>query len=273
MYEAAGTYEFEEGVEMFEVDVIERKKYSDIFSKCEDSCILSALSGMAGMLYVDDEKNPEIYVVRVSDYCFLAGNSNAKTAGDCIRFIDSLFSDEYNIRCVDEGFEKVIEKVYGNRADKYSRFATVKSFEYMDFDKLSDNVKSLDKKFSLALIDEKYFNLCKKKEWMKDFVISYETYDRWEKTGLGVLILNDGEPVAGASSYSAYPGGIEIEIITREDYRKRGLALISGSALLLECKKRGLIASWDAAHERSLRLAEKLGYKFLYKYDIYNISK
>ena len=38
---------------------------------------------------------------------------------------------------------------------------------------------------------------------------------------LGVVILKDVEPVSGASSYSEYRGGIEIEIDTREDYRRK----------------------------------------------------
>ena len=67
---------------------------------------------------------------------------------------------------------------------------------------------------------------------------------------------------AGASSYTWYRGGIEIEIDTKAEYRRQGLALCCASALLLHCLERGLYPSWDAATPISVALAEKLGYHF-----------
>ena len=55
--------------------------------------------------------------------------------------------------------------------------------------------------------------------WANDMVSQFENYDLYKKSGLGVVILKDGELVAGASSYSRYREGIEIEIDTREDHR------------------------------------------------------
>ncbi|MCI8713242.1 MAG: GNAT family N-acetyltransferase [Ruminococcus sp.] len=49
---------------------------------------------------------------------------------------------------------------------------------------------------------------------------------------MGVVMEKDGEIVSGASSYSSYVRGIEIEIDTREDYRRRGLAYIWGRACI-----------------------------------------
>ena len=79
----------------------------------------------------------------------------------------------------------------------------------------------------------------------------------------------DGEIVSGASSYSSYVRGIEIEIDTREDYRRRGLAYICGAKLVLECLGRGWYPSWDAQNQWSVALAEKLGYHFDHEYVTY----
>lgn len=249
----------------------ERSKLSKMYEPCEDSVILSALSGMNGEVYVDDRENPTVSVLNVSDYSFIAGNPESINVRKAVEFIDSIHSDDYHIRCVDSGFEKVVEEVYKERLDVYFRFATVRSFDGMDFEKLSKAVDEMKQKYELRLIDKELFEKCKSTEWMRDFVISFDNYEEWEEKGLGVMFLKDGEPVSGSSSYSAYPGGIEIEIVTREDYRRQGLAYAIGAALLLECKKRNLVASWDAAHEKSLALAQKLGYKFLYEYKIYGI--
>lgn len=66
--------------------------------------------------------------------------------------------------------------------------------------------------------------------------------------------------VSGASSYTVYRDGIEIEIDTREDERRKGLALACGARLILECLACGRYPSWDAHNKGSLALAEKLGY-------------
>ena len=68
-------------------------------------------------------------------------------------------------------------------------------------------------------------------------------------------------------------GGIEIEVVTREDYRRKGLAYIGAARLLLECDKRGLYPNWDAANKMSVGLAEKLGYHFSHEYVVYKVKK
>ena len=92
------------------------------------------------------------------------------------------------------------------------------------------------------------------------------------KYGLGVVLLKDGEVVSGASSYSGYIGGIEIEIDTREDYRRKGVAYICGAKLILECLDRKWYQSWDAQNRWSVALAEKLGYHFDHAYVAYEIE-
>ena len=86
-----------------------------------------------------------------------------------------------------------------------------------------------------------------------------------------MAVLKDGELVAGASSYSTYDKGIEIEIDTREDHRRKGLAYVCGAKLILECLEEGLYPSWDAQNKWSVALAEKLGYHFSHEYVAYEI--
>ena len=76
-----------------------------------------------------------------------------------------------------------------------------------------------------------------------------------------MAVLRDETLVAGASSYATFEGGIEIEIDTRPEERRKGLARACGAALILECLDRGLYPSWDAHDTVSLALAEQLGYR------------
>ncbi|MCI7035567.1 MAG: GNAT family N-acetyltransferase, partial [Spirochaetia bacterium] len=78
--------------------------------------------------------------------------------------------------------------------------------------------------------------------------------------------------VAGASSYTRYKTGIEIEVDTLEAHRKKHLATVCCSALILNCLEEGLYPSWDAYNMNSVHLAQKLGYEFSHEYAAYEVS-
>lgn len=104
-------------------------------------------------------------------------------------------------------------------------------------------------------------------EWSRDMTAMYPTYEAYAAQSLGVVAVRGEEIVAGASGYSRYRGGIEIQIDTRADCRRQGLAAACAARLILDCLDRGLYPSWDAANLPSLRLAEKLGYRFSHAYE------
>ena len=54
--------------------------------------------------------------------------------------------------------------------------------------------------------------------------------------------------------------------------KRKGLAYVCGSKLILECLERGLYPSWDAQNKWSVALAEKLGYHFSHEYTAYEVS-
>lgn len=65
---------------------------------------------------------------------------------------------------------------------------------------------------------------------------------------------------------------IEITIGTKNEYRRKGLALAVASRLILDCAERNIYPRWDASNIESVELAEKLGYHFDKEYEVYSIS-
>ena len=57
-----------------------------------------------------------------------------------------------------------------------------------------------------------------------------------------------------------------------ESERRKGLALIACSALILRCLEEGLYPSRDAQNMNSVHLAEKLGYEFDHEYEVYEVA-
>ncbi|MBO4668373.1 MAG: GNAT family N-acetyltransferase, partial [Lachnospiraceae bacterium] len=116
------------------------------------------------------------------------------------------------------------------------------------------------------------YDRCLENPVTADFVSSFATKEKYLEDGRGVVILKDGQIVSGASSYTRYKEGIEIEVDTAEPERRKNLALIACSALILRCLSEGLYPSWDAQNMGSVHLAEKLGYEFDHTYTAYEVS-
>jgi hypothetical protein len=98
------------------------------------------------------------------------------------------------------------------------------------------------------------------------------TNDEYDKLGLGSVITHNADIVCGASSYTVYNEGIEIEIDTKKEYPRKGLALVCASRIILESLNRDIYPSWDSANRASVSLAEKLGYHLESEYVTYAIT-
>ncbi|MCH5249465.1 MAG: GNAT family N-acetyltransferase [Lachnospiraceae bacterium] len=246
-----------------------RESAAHIFNGWEETIIWSCLQGVMGHIYADDKENPNSAMAILGDFCFFAGKLNR----DLIAFKPDWFNQDFIIVVPqNDKWAEEIEKYYGAKAKKVVRYAMKKEQDIFDVDNLNNIIKLLPDEYTMSLIDEKIFDYCKKENWCRDLVSQFHDYPGYKKLGLGVVIMKDGIPVSGASSYSAYLGGIEIEIDTKMEYRRQGLATVCGAKLILECLERGLYPSWDAQNTWSVALAEKLGYHFNYAYDAYEVN-
>ena len=246
------------------------EKAGPFFEGWQETLIWSCLQGIMGKIYVDFPEHPASAMAVLGDFCFLAGKPDrefvlSEQSGGRRGFMIMVPGDQ--------AWEPVIEEGLGGQAKKVVRYAIKKEPGIFDAEKLQAIVEGLPDGYTLQMMDEKLFLRCRETEWCRDFVSQYENYTLYQKYGLGAIVLKDGEPVSGASSYSGYIGGIEIEIDTREDHRRRGLASVCGAKLILECLERGWYPSWDAQNKWSVGLAEKLGYHFDREYTAYEIVR
>lgn len=238
----------------------------DIFGTWDETLIWSCLQGIMGELHTNSVGDAAMAIL--GDFAFYAGNPSE----ELVRFRQEHCKQDFMIMVPqNDAWANLIEKCYGNRAKKVTRYATKKEKDVFDVSKLEQAVLSLPEGYELRMLEEKEYGMCRNNGWANDLVSQYKDYDRYKELGLGVVALKDGELAAGASSYSTYSGGIEIEIDTREDHRRKGLAYACSAKLILECLKRGLYPSWDAQNKWSLALAEKLGYHVSHEYTAYEI--
>ena len=237
-------------------DTMKAKK---LFGDWQETLIWSCLQKVMGDIYVDNASDPQSAMAVLGDFCFFAGNAEE----DIVSFKpENCFQDFIIMVPQSEEWAELIVKNYGDRAKPATRYAIKKEQNIFDKDTLRSAVNSLKPGYILRMIDADLFTLCRSSTWCQDLVSQFRDYEMYKKLGIGF---------AGASSYARYREGIEIEIDTKEEFRRNGLAYACGAKLILECLDRGLYPSWDAQNPASAALAEKLGYHFDYEYRAFEI--
>lgn len=248
--------------------IIDLTKAEALFEGMEESLVWSCLEGTMGWVYGDDPQCPKAAMAMLGDFCFFAGRASR----ELVRFKPEECERDFMIMVPpNEAWAGCIEACFGEKAKKVTRYAIKKEAHVWDLKRLCSIVAGLPEEYESKLLDEAVFAYARENHWASDWVSQFPDYESFRDKGLGFVILKDGIPVSGASSYSVYSKGIEIEIDTQPDYRRRGLAAVCGAGLILECEKRGLYPSWDAQNLWSVALAEKLGYRFDHEYTAYEI--
>lgn len=240
-----------------------------LFQGWNETLIWSCLQGYMGQAYVDPKVNPVSAKVVIGDFCFFAGIPSEAL----VRHIPYDFpSKEILMIPQNENWSDLIKEIWKERAAEIKRYAIKKEPDIFNKEKLEGYIQSLPKEYSLLMIDEELYYETRKQEWSKDLTSQFPDHNQYKEHGIGVVALHNGMLAAGASSYTVYDKGIEIEIDTEESHRRKGLALACGAKLILECLKRGWYPSWDAHDLRSVALAEKLGYHMDAEYTAYTVK-
>ncbi len=257
---------------MIEVQKNEMGAIAPLFEGIQETLIWSCLDGSMGRAFAGGENPPEAAQIVNGDFCFFAGDSGVPSAKELVS------NNPTNRNCMylvpnDEGWSRLIETVYGERAERITRYAFHKDGDVFDRKHLKSLSDNLPGEFSLTPIGEKEYHLVLREEWSRDFCQNFLSSKDYVSRGLGFVAWHNGKIVAGASSYTVYNGGIEIEIATREDYWRKGLATVCGAKLILTCLTKGLYPSWDAANLNSVGLAKKLGYHYDRAYPAYRVLR
>ena len=235
-----------------------------LFGDWQETVIWSAVDGIMGDIYADDGLQAACAVL--GDFAFIASPEMHEDAVQAVmRHVKGVTDHELFLVAQDESLFRLCVKLLGDvQTGRRYGFRKDNTFEP---EKLQAFVDELPEGYVLSgMTPEIWAQISAKKGWMWDFISNFRDYETFQRMALGVYALKDGEIVCGASSYSAYCGGIEIEIATEEKHRRKHLARCCAAQLILNCLERGLYASWDAANLMSASLAQQLGYRFSHSY-------
>lgn len=254
---------------MYQLKKGETEKIIPFMKKISDSLIISCIQGYVGRAWINDREHPTAARVISGDFCFLGGTPDE----ELVRNIPQ--EDQKGVLVLvsdSNAWEEIIRNVYGERAERKTRYAIKNEGDIFDREKLRGYAQAVDSEYRLRFIDEELYHQVLCEEWSSEFCSQYKNWEYFHRYGLGVVALHDGKVVAGASSYGSYRKGIEVAVVTREDYRRRGLSTACAAQLILACLERGLYPHWDAANMMSVGVAEKMGYHYDREYTAYEIT-
>lgn len=244
-------------------ELTDTSKVTHLFEGWQETLIYSCLQRVMGKIFVTDPDSPRSAMAYVGCFAFYAGEADRELVMNK--------PDGFVIMTPqNKEWEACIEACFPE-AKKVTRYAIKKKTQF-DRDYLRKMTAELPGGYELKEIDEKTYDMCLSDPLTRDFVSSFESKEKYLEIGKGVVIIKSGLIAAGASSYSRYKEGIEIEVDTIEEERRKGLATIACAALILRCLDEGLYPSWDAQNMNSVRLARKLGYEFDHEYTAYEVS-
>ncbi len=239
-------------------------KVFGLFDGWQETLIYSCLQGVMGKVFVTDIEAPKSAYAYVGCFAFYAGEPNKELVANK--------PDGFVIMTPqNDAWANLIEECHPS-AKKVTRYATKKDTRFNQ-DVLKGFVNELPQGYELHEIDAELYNLCLESPVTVDFVSSFESKETFLENGRGMVITKDGRIVSGASSYTRYIEGIEIEVDTVPDEQKKNLATVASAALILRCLDENLYPSWDAQNVISLHLAKKLGYEFAHEYVAYEVER
>ena len=188
--------------------------------------IYSSLEGVLGEVYAECANGiPVSAVCVVADFAFFAGkpSSNLLTYDFGKPFLILTPRDTMWQSCMERTLapnedtvqlDNVIEGPYG-KVQKACRYAFRKdtAFDCTHLALLKDRVPG---GYTLHPIREQAYRECLETPWSRDLVANYASYEDYHTHARGYVIRETtrGAIVAGASAYTYYSGGIEIEVDT-----------------------------------------------------------
>lgn len=252
---------------MHEITHKNRALLAPLFAGWEETLIWSCLQGCMGRAWANHAEQPTAAMILTGDFFFYAGDAFDEAARSLVGYIPEGYSASAALMIPqDEAWEKLIEQVYTGRVTKHLRYAIKKDGDCFDRERLRSFRDNLPEGYSLRPIDALLYPLVMREGWSGDFCSQFTSCEDFLSRGKGYVAMYQGKPASGASSYTVYREGIEIEIDTKEEHRRKGLGLACAAALILDCLEHNLYPSWDAANLASVALAEKLGYRFSHEY-------
>ena len=248
-----------------DIEPAKRGNLAFLFADHHPSFLIdTVLEGHSGIALADDANNPRVAQLAYADVLTFGGDADHPAAS---QFVEQLPVDK-GILALPERWRDLVRGVHGERLISIERFSF--SGAQLNIAHLTSLKERLPEGFQLKQIDIDLAHQIDADSTLisEDHVRNFDSPEDFVGRGLGFCVLEGERIVSGASSYAICNKGIEVQVNTHPEYRQRGLATAVSAALLVDCLEHDIEARWDAGNPRSVKLAERLGYRASGSYEM-----
>jgi hypothetical protein len=261
----------QKGNHMLSIDKANRKRLSKLFQGYTWNYLSDAiLEGCMGEVRVDNEANPQVAVLEIPKLkLFIPGGDASHPAAR--EYIDNLPRIALLI-FASEGWKELLEESHAGRFIGMQRYAFTS--ETLDIEHLRRLASRIPNGYQLKQMDLSLAQqlAAEKGGFASEHMLNFDSPEDFIARGFGFCVLEGNEIVSAATTFAICAKGIEIQVSTRKEQRRKGLATAVAAQLLIHSLQERLDPNWDADNERSARLAEKLGYTPQGTYDLWLVA-
>ena len=250
-----------------ETGIEQRSILAPLFASHKHDRVLidSVLEGSFGSAWADSLSEPTVARLDSGAFTLLGGDPGAAAA----RTLLAVAPISY-VTPESHGWRQILQKAFGPTISAL-RF-TPFSWESLDEAYLADLSQQLPAGFAVKRVDAALAERLPADMGNVYFLECFHSVEDFLERGAGFCAIHGGKIVSAASSAAASRYGIDIDIATVAEYRKRGLGMAVGARLVLHCLQNGLEPHWLAANADSERLAARLGYRLEKPYETFEID-
>lgn len=231
-----------------------------------------AVEGRMGRVWVPELINPSFCLIHLGNFAYLFGIC---PKGEAVIELKEQLLKQCSHSYITPGDERWAEWLEENFQGEYrilSRYAMKRERNHFSEETLKRYSQSISDGIKIVKMDERLYHMAMKEDWSRNFCSNYETPEDFLKDGMGFAAVSGRKLVSGCSAYGISRGRTQIEVATRKEFKRQGLALACSARFILACMEQGINPGWDAANLPSAGLAEKLGYIFEKEYQVYSLE-
>jgi len=267
-----------------------QKAINTNFSKCtnilySDSPSYSGIVAgeCKGDVWVDNIVNPTlalVYSFTVGGFSIMGSPNDASVYDDFIKFLrEKLFFElkskginyfEFSVES--KRTEDYILKLFSNESINQEDEYFYRKYEANEVQEIDHyNIIKVDSEFIRQLQEGKYDN----PEFLSERLLeSWGTYENYIAKSVAYVATIETLIVAVIVGTARYQDVIPIDIETKAEHRKKGLASTLTQYFVNECVDKGLVAQWNCIDSNiaSRNTVEKEGFKFIKKKPFYWFS-
>jgi len=244
---------------MIEIEKADRKGLARLFQGYTWNYLPDAiLEGTVGRALADDAGDPHAAVLEVPS--LQLGIVGGDAAHPSARAYVEQIPKQTALFFASEGWEALVQSIHGGSSITVPRYAFTS--EALDIEHLRELGSRVPDGYRLVKMDLALARRLgeEKSRFAEDHMRLFDSPQDFVDCGFGFCLLHGHQIASVATTFAICSKGIEIQINTRKEHQRKGLATVAAAALIVHSLEQGLDPNWDAANESSVGLATKLGY-------------